>query len=192
MSGSPKSPPTTPTDSPRPAVRASSRTRTQVERLIPQEDPRRRNDCPSVRKRSRERRRSSDRKPRKKVTIIETFCPSDTESDYSNEPDITILTKPTKRGKNKHSPSFDPADWKVDTDDSDLDDRYVNLVHRYAQQCTEKLAKQKSTAAAKATVEKISRQIIAPQYQNASLQLDEPQQKKDPAYKQHDDEDGSN
>ena len=139
------SPPTSPSL----AVRSSSRTRTPVRRLVPQEDPRRRSDYPSERKRSRDQSRSrssATRSHRKKITIIETFSPSSTESEYSTEPEITVLTKPAPtrpKKQNKHSPSFNPADWNVDTDDSDLDDRYVDLVYKYARQCSEKLAKKK-------------------------------------------------
>ena len=95
------------------------------------------------------------------MTIIETeststhlFSPTSTESEYSTEPEITVLpkkvhkkhkstTQATKQPQkqNKHSPSFNLADWNVDTDDSDLDDNYVDLVYKYARQCSEKLAK---------------------------------------------------
>ena len=147
-------------------VRSSSRTRTPVKRLIPQEDPRRRSDNPSERKRSRDRsqgRSSATRSHKKRITIIETestttneFSPSSTESDYSNEPEITVLPEqaqkqsttkkhnkqPTAK-RSKHTPSFNPDDWKVDTDDSDLDDEYVDAVYKYARHCSDKLAKKK-------------------------------------------------
>ena len=97
------------------------------------------------------------------MTIIETeststhsFSPNSTESEYSTEPEITVLPKKVNKKRkstaqatqqpqkqSKHSPSFNPADWNVDTDDSDLDDNYVDLVYKYARQCSEKLAKKK-------------------------------------------------
>ena len=97
------------------------------------------------------------------MTIIETeststhsFSPNSTESEYSTEPEITVLPKkvhkkrnPTAQAKqqpqkqSKHSLSSNPADWEVGTDDSDLDDNYVDLVYKYARHCSEKLAKKK-------------------------------------------------
>ena len=148
------------------AIRSSSRTRTPVKRHVPQEDPRRRSEYPSDRKRSRERSRcrsSATHSHRKKVTIIETqststhsYSPSSTESEYSTEPEITVLPKKVHKKRkttaqakqqpqkqSKHSLSSNPADWKVDTDDSDLDDNYTDLVYKYARHCSEKLAKKK-------------------------------------------------